>query len=136
LLKAKRDTAAEVVPLVTLAKDVPEAEQKQVFGTAAPSITSLARNDDDRQLITLSIASISWGQLMAAPPGTPDSLVAALRTAYMSAAADSAFKADVSKQQIEMNPISGQDTENLINAYLKTSPDLVQKYVTMLGIAR
>ena len=70
------------------------------------------------------------GRPYVAPPNLPADRVALLRSAFMDTMKDRDFLADADKTQLEINPVSGADVENLIKEIYATSADIVEKAKT------
>jgi tripartite-type tricarboxylate transporter receptor subunit TctC len=67
------------------------------------------------------------GRPYAAPPNVPADRVAALRQAFMDTMADKDFLSEADKLQLEVNPVSGADVEELVKEVYATPPDIVAK---------
>lgn len=103
LLKEKK-----VVPLVE------HGVAKSPDNPGVPLVLDLARNDFERQVLTLINSDSAVGRNFAMPPGVPASHVAALRTAFMATMKDKAFLADAEKRNMEVWPMSGDDLQKLV----------------------
>ena len=73
-----------------------------------PLVTDLARNDRERNALTLILSQQAMGRPFAAPPGVPAARVAALRGAFARAVADPEFLAEADKQQLEIKLVEGE----------------------------
>jgi len=123
-------------PVVLLGKDVPDAdvaaEFKDVTG-GVPLIDELTTDPDKKALITAAIGPLQWGRLLAAPPGTPQPTVDALRDAFMAVNDDPGF-ADGQKQRgLDYELIRGDKVDTLVDSYLKTPEPMVRQYLELLG---
>jgi tripartite-type tricarboxylate transporter receptor subunit TctC len=93
-----------------------------------PLVTDLAKTDEQRQLLKVIFARQVMGRPYAAPPGTPQDRVAALRKAFMDTMNDPEFLADSDKAQLEINPVSGEEVQKLVSEiYAETAPDVAKK---------
>ena len=94
--------------------------------SSVPLARSLARNDDGRLL--LKVAAENPNLLTTAyalPPGSKAEHVTILRTAFKQTLQDRAFLEDARKSNLEINPLTGEETEMLINEIFNINRDLV-----------
>lgn len=94
--------------------------------TRVPLARALAKNDDGRML--LKIATETPNLLTTAyamPPGSKGEHVAILRKAFSQTLQDRAFLEDAKRSNLEINPLTGEETEMLIGEMFKIKPDLV-----------
>ncbi len=92
-----------------------------------PLVTDFAKTDEQRQILKLIFARQVMGRPYLAPPGVPKERAAALRQAFVETLADKDFLADAEKAQLELNPVSGDEIEQLVVEAYKTPPDVVKK---------
>jgi tripartite-type tricarboxylate transporter receptor subunit TctC len=85
-----------------------------------PSVEDLARNASDRQVIEMLMSGASLGRPFTAPPGTPPARVAALRAAFGKTMSDPKFRAEAAAAKMDLDPLSGEDMQSMIEALLKT----------------
>src|ERR1043166_6280741 len=97
-----------------------------------PLILDLARTDEQRAILKLVFARQVIAYPFIAPPGIPPERAAALRTAFMATMRDRDFLADAEKLHLEIRPVSGEDTQQLIAEAYATSPQVVRRVVDML----
>ena len=67
------------------------------------------------------------GRPYLAPPGVPKDRAEALRKAFMDTMKDPEFLADAEKSQLEINPVSGADVEQLVKDIYQTPKALADK---------
>jgi tripartite-type tricarboxylate transporter receptor subunit TctC len=135
-LVANHKSAPEDVlrPLVILSKPVPESEVQAEFGVpGVPMIEELTTDAEKKALIDTALVPLSWGRLLAAPPGTPAPLVEALRTAYDAVGSDPEFAAALQKRGLKYTLIGGAEVDTLIDEYLHTPEPTVRRYLELLG---
>ena len=104
-----------------------------VFG-AATSMYSRIKTDRDRQIADLIFREADLTRPLAAPPGTPPDIVAALRKAMLDTMADPALIADGKRMEAEFNPLSGENTVKLFEQLYATPPEIVkqtQEYIRL-----
>src|SRR5262249_11616166 len=99
-----------------------------------PLAFSLAKTDDARQLMQAGIVvPTAISRLYALPPGTPDDRVQTLRKAFVDTLHDPELLADAGRAKLEVDPISGEDTERLVFELFKLDPAVAAK---LKGILR
>ncbi len=99
-----------------------------------PVVIDLAKNEEERQILTLIFARQALGRPFLAPPGIPGDRAAALRQAFWDTMADPAFRADAEKAQLEVNPVSGDEVQKLVADIYKTPPEVAKKAAQMLAV--
>jgi tripartite-type tricarboxylate transporter receptor subunit TctC len=93
-----------------------------------PLVTDLARTPEDRQLMRVVFSRQTMGRPFAAPPGVPPDRVAALRSAFNQAVADSQLIEDArSSGETELNPVPGEQIDATLAEVFSTPPDLVKR---------
>ncbi len=86
----------------------------------APSIESLGRNADDRQLIELVMSGTQLGRPMTTNAGVPPERVAALRAAFAATMTDPEFLAEAKALNFEVNPVLGEPMQRIVEKVLAT----------------
>ena len=97
-----------------------------------PLITDLAKNEEQRQILTLIFARQALGRPYLAPPGIPADRVEALRTAFMETMRDKAFLAEAEKAQLEITPIDGAAVQKLVAELYQSPPAVVKRAAELL----
>jgi tripartite-type tricarboxylate transporter receptor subunit TctC len=92
-----------------------------------PTVLSLIKNDQDRQVVELILSRLSLGRPFLAPPGVPADRVAMLRDAFQKAATDPALLEEAAKMRLAIDPIFGEEAQALIAQIYKSSPQLVER---------
>mgnify|MGYP003340272320 FL=1 len=90
-------------------------------------VLDLARNDTERQILSLAFARNVMGRPFVAPPSVPADRVEALRKAFMEAFNDPALRAEAEKAQLEINPVPGGQIQKIVLDAYATPPDIVKK---------
>jgi tripartite-type tricarboxylate transporter receptor subunit TctC len=88
---------------------------------------SMIKNEDDRKIANFIFRQTELAKPMAAPPGTPKDRVAALRKALLETLKDKALQGETDKMNLEMVPISGEETEKMFKEFVATPPALLKK---------
>ena len=101
----------------------------------APFIMDYAKSDQDRQIFRLVFGWLDLERPIAAPPGTPDDRVQALRNAFDAEMKDPALQADADKVNVSIQPMTGKNISNFIDEVYRTPPEIATKATQMLGRA-
>jgi tripartite-type tricarboxylate transporter receptor subunit TctC len=92
-----------------------------------PRAMERAKDDEQRQVLRLLIASQYVGRPFIAPPDIPAERKAALRAAFDATMKDPEFLAEAAKSDMEITPISGATIDAFIADLYKTPKDVVGK---------
>lgn len=98
----------------------------QIGGTApegVPQARDLASTDRAKALVAVIDAQSDIARLTAGPPGIPADRLQVLRDAYMAALSDPDLLAEAKKLEIPIDPASGAEVEQRVEAALNQSPD-------------
>jgi tripartite-type tricarboxylate transporter receptor subunit TctC len=96
-------------------------------------IADLAKTEADRQAVRLVLARQSYGRPYFLPPDTPPARVEALRRAFDATMADPAFRAEAKHMAIDVDPMTGEDTQALIaQVHHNTPPDVAERVRKMM----
>src|SRR5262249_4781053 len=92
-----------------------------------PLITDLATTTADKQVMELVFAQQLMAWPIAAPPDVPVDRVKALRDAFDAAMQDPEFLAEAKKVKLEINPVSGEKIEALLQRIYATPQDVLDR---------
>ena len=92
-----------------------------------PLLVDLVQNPDDRKVLEILAFPEEMGRPFFMPPGTPKPLVNAMRRAFDAAMKDPAFLADGEKSRLELDPVSGEEMEQMIGRAFATPKALLQR---------
>jgi tripartite-type tricarboxylate transporter receptor subunit TctC len=93
-----------------------------------PLAINFAKTDEARQLIKVGIHDPgSYVFVYALPPATPKDRVELLRRAFQETLRDPEFIPDARKSNLEINPVPGDEVEDLILGLFKLNPAIVSK---------
>jgi tripartite-type tricarboxylate transporter receptor subunit TctC len=98
-----------------------------------PLVVDLARTAAERQILTLIFARQVMGRPFLAPPDIPADRAEALRAAFMATMTDPAFVAEAEQAQLEVNPVTGEELQQLVAEIYRTPPEVVQKAAALLA---
>ncbi len=92
-----------------------------------PNIFEFLHTDADRAAVKLMVARLEFGRPFFVPPGVPADRVAALRRAFDATMKDKGFLADSAREKLEIDPLSGEDVQKLVEEVAHTPPDVVAR---------
>ena len=90
-----------------------------------PLVLDLARNDKEKQILTMIFSRQVTAWPFAAPPGLPADRAAALRAAFDATMKDEGFLAEAKKAGLEVDPVPGAEMDRLIAELYRTPPDII-----------
>jgi tripartite-type tricarboxylate transporter receptor subunit TctC len=92
-----------------------------------PRMIDLAKNDEDRTLLSLFSSPSTIGRSVAAPPGVPAERVAVFRQAFTKAVQDPALKDEVQKLKLDLDPLDGAALQSSISGSGSVSSELIAR---------
>ena len=95
-----------------------------------PIASEFADTDEERQVLDLYYARQAIGRPFLAPPGVPEDRVEILREAFDAMIQDPDFRADMEKQNLELNPVGGEEIQDLIDRVVQTPQPIVDRLVS------
>jgi tripartite-type tricarboxylate transporter receptor subunit TctC len=98
-----------------------------------PNAIDEAKSEDARQLIRAGLhdpAAMTRPYLV--PPATPKERVQILRKAFLETLNDPSFAAEAKQSSLEINPVSGNELEKLIDGLFKLEPGVLAKLKDVL----
>lgn len=100
---------------------------------AVPMTEEFAKTPELRQLLRAWSAPLAIGTPFVAPPGVPAARLAALQQAFLAVFKDPAFQADVQKQQLDVDPKSGDQALQVVNEILQTPAAIAKQLADVLN---
>ena len=91
-----------------------------------PLTLSFARTDPQRAVMELFYDQLVFGRPYILPPGTPADRVAALRRAFMETMRDPALLADAAKTRLDVDPVSGEEVQEVVAKMYALPPSVVE----------
>jgi tripartite-type tricarboxylate transporter receptor subunit TctC len=92
-----------------------------------PSMLELATNEPDRQALSMLVARTEYGRPYFLPPDVPAERVQALRRAFDITMKTPAFIADAAKLQLQIDPMTGEQVQDLVAQLFRTPPEIVAR---------
>ncbi len=89
--------------------------------------------ESSRNLAKLVLASGDLGRPIIGPPGIPAERVKILRQAFLKALTDPELLAHAERQNIEIEPTSGEELESLAKEVMTQPPDAIERMKKLLG---
>jgi tripartite-type tricarboxylate transporter receptor subunit TctC len=108
---------------LTKARDLPEV----------PLLIDLAQNDEDRAIFRLLSAPTTIGRPVFTSPGVPAERVKALRAAFDAMIKDPAFLAEAEKEHFDINPISGEQMQRIVEQIVATPKPIADRLQQIIG---
>jgi len=93
---------------------------------SVPLVTEFARTGAEKAQMELVFSRQTMGRPFLTAPGVPAQRVAALRKAFTDTLASAPFKAFAAKAGLEINPVSGEDIQALVERVRKTPSEVVE----------
>jgi tripartite-type tricarboxylate transporter receptor subunit TctC len=103
------------------------SKEPEAFLGGAATVFSLLKSDDDRKLAALIFGPPEIARPVAAPPGTPASIVRVLRDGFDKAVRDPEYMADMKKMQLEPQPLNGVQTAAAFADIVRAPKPLVER---------
>jgi tripartite-type tricarboxylate transporter receptor subunit TctC len=92
------------------------------------NVMELARTEEARQLIKVGVIDPgAISRVYSLPPGTPKTRVKIWRDAFTATMADPEFLAEMKKANLDLDPVSGEEAESVVQGLFKISPTLIAK---------
>jgi tripartite-type tricarboxylate transporter receptor subunit TctC len=98
-----------------------------------PLLLDVAKNDQDRAVLRLLSSQTTIGKQIFAGPGVPAERVKALRAAFDATMKDPAFLAQAKKQSFDIDPVSGEDLQKIVDEMLASPKAVTDRLNEILG---
>ena len=98
-----------------------------------PLIMDFAKTGEERQIFKLVFARQPMGRPFLAPPGIPADRTAALRKAFMDTMKDPGFLAEAEKMKLEINPVSGDAVQEIMQEVYQTPKAIAAAVADMVN---
>jgi tripartite-type tricarboxylate transporter receptor subunit TctC len=92
-----------------------------------PTAIEVAPNPADKQLFEIAFAEQVMGRPFVLPPGVPRERITALRSAFDATMKDPAFLDDAKLQHAEIDPVSGEDINALLDRVYAAPADVIAR---------
>ncbi|MDO9439548.1 MAG: tripartite tricarboxylate transporter substrate-binding protein [Beijerinckiaceae bacterium] len=98
-----------------------------------PLLMDLAKNEEDRAVLKLLSASTTIGRPIFTTPGVPPERVKALRDAFDRMIKDPAFLEVARKENLEIDPVSGEELQRIVNDIVSTPKVVADRLQEIIG---
>jgi tripartite-type tricarboxylate transporter receptor subunit TctC len=92
-----------------------------------PLVTDIAENDEQRKLLEIEFTGFQLGRPYFLPEGVPAERVTGLRRAFDAAMKDKDLNAEAVKLDLEVNPTTGEEMQEVLTRVYATPKALVDK---------
>ncbi len=94
-----------------------------------PNALDFAKTESDRKVLELFFTQKTAARPVIAPPGLPADRLKILRTAFAALAQDREFLADAEKSNLDVDPMSGEEVDKIVDLIAAAPPDVVDRYI-------
>jgi tripartite-type tricarboxylate transporter receptor subunit TctC len=98
-----------------------------------PLLIDLVSDPENKKVIEVLAFAEEMGRPFMMPPGTPKEMVTVIRRAFDATMKDPEFLADAEKTLLEVDPLSGEEMEQMLKRAYATPKALVQKAAEFSG---
>ena len=92
-----------------------------------PLLTDFVKSPADRQVLDLIFSRNAMGRPLLAPPGVDPAVAAALRKGFAKAMHDPDLAAEAIKTNLELNFVSGEDVQALVERLYRAPPEVIAR---------
>jgi len=92
-----------------------------------PTVVELARNDEERQVLSAVVNAAEIGTSFSTSPGVPKDRVETLRRAFDATMKDPEFLAEAEKTKLTVGPLPGEELQKLVVNVGAISPAILEK---------
>jgi tripartite-type tricarboxylate transporter receptor subunit TctC len=96
-----------------------------------PLIIDLARDEEQRRILEVMFFNYEFGRAFVLAPGTPAERIAALRKAFVDTMADPEFLKDAAASNLEVNPVTAERLQTLVDQAYKLPPALIARTIEL-----
>jgi hypothetical protein len=99
----------------------------ELSARGAPLATDFAKNDEQKQILSLVYAQQLFGRPYVVAPEVPMERVKALREAFMASWSDPELLADAQKMALDISPSNGAETQAVVAKIFETPAAIIAK---------
>jgi len=92
-----------------------------------PTIFDATKTESDRQAMALMVGRLEYGRPFFLPPGVPPDRVNYMRRAFDATMKDASYLADAERAKIDVDPITGERVNELVEKAMQTPADVVKR---------
>ena len=102
-----------------------------------PLFLDLVKDDLIREPVAKFMSqAVAIARPVAAPPGVPPDRVEVLRRAFDATMKDPVFLAEAAKLNAEIDPLTGEEVQDIVTAVLATPKPVINQIQSMMGLPR
>ena len=109
------------------------AERRRADLPDTPAVMEFVRDETTRQQIELMMVAQNMDRPVLAPPGVPAERVKELRAAFDATMADHAFRADIEKRSLHIDPMRGADMAAAYTKAFSFPPEIISAVRDVMG---
>ena len=109
-------------------------KQKVPYFREAANIYDLVKTDEDRILTEFVFSAAEITRPLALPPGTPAPIVATMREGFDKTVRDPEFLADMSKAQLEFEPMTGVETAAAFKSIAAAPANVIERAKAVVAV--
>jgi len=98
-----------------------------------PTVVELARNDEERAILSAVMNATEVGTAFMTTPGVPADRLTALRRAFDAMTKDPEYIEDANKLKLTLGPITGEELQKVVADVSALSPELLEKVKAIYG---
>ncbi|MGH6768337.1 MAG: Bug family tripartite tricarboxylate transporter substrate binding protein [Xanthobacteraceae bacterium] len=98
-----------------------------------PSVFDFIKTDEDRRILAFHFNQKLLGRPLAGPPNIPKGRASALRKAFQDTMRDSEFLADARKANLDIDPATSDEVEQLLHQFADYPADVIAKAKAAIG---
>ena len=92
-----------------------------------PTIFDATKTESDRQAMALMVGRLEYGRPFFLPPGVAPERVTYMRRAFDATMKDAAYLADAERAKVDVDPITGERVNELVDKAMQTPADVVKR---------
>ena len=102
--------------------------------SGVPLVLSLARSEDEKQILRFVFSSLDLSEPFLVPEGTPKAQVDMLRKAFSATVADPELLRQAETQRLDIEPIDGEAVQQIVGDIFNVDSAIKDKAKKMLGL--
>ncbi|MEA2904755.1 MAG: hypothetical protein QOC56_1118 [Alphaproteobacteria bacterium] len=109
------------------------AEKRNAEFPDTPTVMEFVKDEQTRQQLDLVLVTQTLDRPVMLPPGVPAERVKELRDAFDATMADTAFRADIERRNLHVDPVRGEDMAKAFARAFALPPEVIAGARDMMG---
>jgi len=109
------------------------AEKRSPLFPDTPTVMEFVKDERTRQQLDLVMLTQSLDRPVMLPPGVPPERVKELRSAFDATMADPAFRADIERRSLHVDPVRGEEMAKAFERAFALPPEIIAGAREMMG---